>query len=263
MQKPTCSIEGCSGVVLSRGWCAKHYQRARKHGDPLTTRSYVVPGNGTCRVCGLPAPRRSSRGFPPLYCSPRCRQAASYERRRDTLNAQARIDSAELRSTTLKVCPQCDSTFTPTVTLKQRFCSKQCRRRASRDTQNRTCEASNCGRSVRARGLCSKHYRRWERENGKASPPKWDEKRRAAWKARYALTRGAADAESFDYREVYERDGWVCGICQKPVDSELRWPDPMSVSLDHVVPVSRGGRHSRDNAQCAHLCCNVSKGAAA
>lgn len=31
----TCSIEGCSKKLLARGWCSLHYQRWRRHGDPL------------------------------------------------------------------------------------------------------------------------------------------------------------------------------------------------------------------------------------
>ena len=35
-----CSIEGCTAPAYNRrGWCSKHYQRWRKTGDPLTTRS--------------------------------------------------------------------------------------------------------------------------------------------------------------------------------------------------------------------------------
>lgn len=30
-----CSIEGCGGKVVGRGWCAKHWARWRRHGDPL------------------------------------------------------------------------------------------------------------------------------------------------------------------------------------------------------------------------------------
>lgn len=107
------------------------------------------------------------------------------------------------------------------------------------------------------------HWRRQARAEGRELAPVWDERRRANWRKRYALTRGASDAEAFDYRAVYERDGWVCGICTEPVDREASWPDPLSASLDHVMPVSRGGTHSPDNAQCAHLICNVRKGAAA
>jgi len=71
----------------------------------------------------------------------------------------------------------------------------------------------------------------------------------------------AATAERFDPLEVYERDGWVCGLCAKPVDCGLSWPDPMSPSLDHVVPLSANGEHSRANTQLAHWICNVRKGA--
>lgn len=48
-----------------------------------------------------------------------------------------------------------------------------------------------------------------------------------------------------------------------PIDPNVAHPDPMSVSLDHIVAVSRGGMHSRENAQASHLICNVRKGARA
>lgn len=34
----TCSISGCRERAIARGWCQAHYQRWRKHGDPLTTK---------------------------------------------------------------------------------------------------------------------------------------------------------------------------------------------------------------------------------
>lgn len=70
-----------------------------------------------------------------------------------------------------------------------------------------------------------------------------------------------ATTERFDPREVYDRDGWICGICGRPIDRELAWPDPGSVSLDHVLPLAAGGEHSRANTQAAHWICNVRKGA--
>jgi hypothetical protein len=33
-----CSIEGCGKVVFARGWCARHYTRWTRHGDPLAGR---------------------------------------------------------------------------------------------------------------------------------------------------------------------------------------------------------------------------------
>ena len=49
------------------------------------------------------------------------------------------------------------------------------------------------------------------------------------------------------------RDKGICGICKKPV----AWGDD---SIDHIIPVSRGGPHKWDNVQLAHLKCNISKG---
>jgi hypothetical protein len=33
-----CIIEGCEKRAIGRGWCAAHYQRWRKNGDPLTVK---------------------------------------------------------------------------------------------------------------------------------------------------------------------------------------------------------------------------------
>lgn len=52
----------------------------------------------------------------------------------------------------------------------------------------------------------------------------------------------------------------VCGICGKPVDKRLRWPNPMSPVIDHIIPIDRGGHPSDlDNLQLAHMCCNRAK----
>lgn len=69
-----------------------------------------------------------------------------------------------------------------------------------------------------------------------------------------------ADTEVFTRESVFDRDGWLCGLCSEPVNPALEWPHPKSVSLDHVIPLSKGGAHSMSNTQCAHLDCNVSKG---
>jgi 5-methylcytosine-specific restriction endonuclease McrA len=66
--------------------------------------------------------------------------------------------------------------------------------------------------------------------------------------------------EKFDVSVIYTRDAWVCQLCGKKVDRKLRWPNPMSKSLDHIVPISLGGEHSRANIQLAHLKCNLSLG---
>lgn len=52
----------------------------------------------------------------------------------------------------------------------------------------------------------------------------------------------------------------VCGICGRPVDKSLKFPDPMSACIDHIVPIARGGHPSAmNNLQLAHLVCNRAK----
>ena len=52
----------------------------------------------------------------------------------------------------------------------------------------------------------------------------------------------------------------VCGICGKPVDFSYRYPHPLSPTVDHIIPVSKGGHPSDlSNLQLAHRCCNREK----
>jgi len=77
--------------------------------------------------------------------------------------------------------------------------------------------------------------------------------------ARRAIIRGV-ESEVFEPLDIFERDSWKCQLCGDAVDRKLRWPDPMSASLDHIVPLSRGGVHIPSNTQCSHLVCNVRRG---
>lgn len=56
-------------------------------------------------------------------------------------------------------------------------------------------------------------------------------------------------------RSIYERDGWACRYCG--------WVPPATgvegLTLDHVVPVARGGDNSRDNLVTCCFSCNQEK----
>lgn len=85
------------------------------------------------------------------------------------------------------------------------------------------------------------------------------ERRRATVQRRRALKR-TATVEKFTDLEIFIRDNWVCGLCHKKVNKRLKWPHPLSPSIDHVCPLDNGGAHSRQNVVLAHLRCNISKG---
>jgi len=52
----------------------------------------------------------------------------------------------------------------------------------------------------------------------------------------------------------------VCGICGRPVDHSLKYPHPMAASVDHIIPIARGGHPSDiSNLQLTHWTCNRQK----
>lgn len=52
----------------------------------------------------------------------------------------------------------------------------------------------------------------------------------------------------------------VCGICGKPVDFSYKYPHPLSPTVDHIIPVNKGGHPSDiSNLQLAHRTCNRQK----
>ena len=55
-------------------------------------------------------------------------------------------------------------------------------------------------------------------------------------------------------------NGEICAICGQRVDKKLKYPHPMSATVDHVIPVSKGGHPSDiSNLQLAHFYCNRQK----
>lgn len=52
----------------------------------------------------------------------------------------------------------------------------------------------------------------------------------------------------------------ICWICGEPVDKNLKYPHPLSKTVDHKIPVSKGGHPSAlENLGLAHRTCNRQK----
>lgn len=71
---------------------------------------------------------------------------------------------------------------------------------------------------------------------------------------------GEIITERFNRFEIFERDKWICKLCLKKVNKNLKNPHPMSATLDHIIPISHGGLHVKTNVQLAHMICNSKKG---
>jgi len=65
--------------------------------------------------------------------------------------------------------------------------------------------------------------------------------------------------EHVDSLVMAERDNWICHICSGQIDQTLKYPNRYSLSVDHVIPLSKGGTHGYDNCKSSHWICNVLK----
>ena len=68
------------------------------------------------------------------------------------------------------------------------------------------------------------------------------------WQKRNALKRGVS-VETVRLADVIERDRGQCHLCGRKVTAA-------TASMDHVVPLSRGGAHALGNVRLAHSRCN-------
>lgn len=129
----------------------------------------------------------------------------------------------------------------------------QCRR-------NQTAARARAGKSVRSCVVCTSNFN--PRSNQVTCSPECRKAHLGRLGTHYSRAKFYGVAyERIDSAAIFERDGWVCGICELPVDQAAPFPDPGSATLDHVVPMSRGGAHVAANVQLAHFYCNTVKGA--
>ena len=74
---------------------------------------------------------------------------------------------------------------------------------------------------------------------------------------------GHRQRQSWSWLRSQGRGCWICRAFGRPdaIDYGLPATDPMSFSVDHLVPVSKGGSlYDRDNLDAAHKTCNVWRG---
>lgn len=121
------------------------------------------------------------------------------------------------------VCDCCGSLFFPTSGYNKAYCSDECRRKASNTISK------------------DKRLRR--------------------------ISKVLVDKD-IDLKDLFKRDNGVCAICGK----RCRWDDSSTrddgtflafgdyPSIDHIVPLSKGGKHSWNNVQLACRSCNSRKG---
>lgn len=139
------------------------------------------------------------------------------------------VASLKRRTRMPRPCRLCSQPFTPKYPAKI-FCSQKCA--TSYQRQQAWLRAPETTAALRARRRRS------------------SEKRRALGERH----------EKGRTQRICERDGWICQICREPIDpSFIPWRS-RSASVDHVVPLSRGGSDDDANLRAAHQGCNSRRG---
>jgi hypothetical protein len=240
-----------------------------------------------CVVCGgaMPVSTRADA----KYCSTLCRSRSRgpvekaeywrtyYTRHKDRLRSSRSERRAQHKTRPKpRACRQCSKIFTPKRD-RAVFCSRTCigqarvrqpeqenARRRAKSAQRRECipvrQCAWCGRTYKP---LRRSTSRWCSERCMAD--RWakdhPDVRRAA-KARRRARLCGVTTEHISPLEVFTRDNWTCRLCLKPTPQRLIGTrSPRRPTIDHILPVSKGGPHTYQNVQCACSQCNCRKSA--
>ena len=139
------------------------------------------------------------------------------------------------------VCKECGEKYTPRQYILDAglktysnpgYCSAECRRKVHGRSVHKSHKAHKVGENHRRR----------------------------------ARKYGCVYDSSVTLAKLIKRDGLRCAICGELCDpNDHGWTEymgPKSPTLDHIVPLAKGGGHVWANVQVAHAICNSEKGAA-
>lgn len=187
------------------------------------------PGNHAtlrCRACGSVFDRKVDTRYPTTCFN--CQRIASDKNREKKREENAKRALMQRLVNILAhehVCPECGRSFR-SGNPHQTYCSDSCRNRA------------RWRRRSRKRGNHSTHVARAKRY-------------------------GVEYDRSITLDRLIKRDGMTCYICGKSCDkNDKRWGTfgPDYPTIDHVVPLSKGGTHTWGNVRIACGMCNEKKG---
>lgn len=104
-----------------------------------------------------------------------------------------------------------------------------------------------------------KELNKQQRQQRIINPEKFRNWGRKAKRKRRALKLNAP-IENFSHIEVFERDNYICQLCGRKTRPDYKnYNHAKYPNLDHIIPLSKGGGHTKLNTQCVCHQCNMQK----
>lgn len=251
-----CAVDGCDNPVRRNGMCASHSHRVTVSGTHKRA----------CRACGAEIPLEAGAGL--RYCSEECKPRCTFSDCSKPRIARGLCKEHYRRwkhnGSASRQCLTCGSEFPIGETRGRTYCSDECAPR---------CTAPGCEERAEGELYCSRHgfvARRWGSlpsynfecvECGTYVERSYSEKAIKPTRRLCAECSARRKRDHRKFRDSVIASGFAeCGICGEGIDLALEWPDPMSLTIDHIVPLICGGTNEERNLQPAHQICNFRKG---
>jgi hypothetical protein len=84
--------------------------------------------------------------------------------------------------------------------------------------------------------------------------------KRARYRIKTVKRQGAQFGMRISVDQIAERDNYVCHLCDDFVDMALPRTLGLGATVDHLLPISKGGLDIMENVKLAHWSCNRRKG---
>lgn len=209
-----------------------------------------------CRRCSKVFARKRSGGKN-IFCS----RACAFRLKRSKRFAETR-KKRKPRATPLFFinCIDCGGLITSRTNRPRRCegCVTTQRKRCAFNKYGAKRECLYCGKTFEFSDVARRHYcSEICRKKGFVECAR--KHKRISRHVRRVRIRQAGGVERLDPYSIFERDGWRCQHCNKKTRRTYKITHDLYPNLDHIVPVSKGGRHSRDNVQTLCRACNLRK----
>ena len=242
--------------------------------DVAFARNAGVVASATRNRIAIRAADRQRRNAQPILCLQRpSRQGHSRKRCEQCAKerTKATIRAKHQPKTKTTHCLECGSALpvaVPPISRRgKKYCGRSCREKhGHKSACKNPKKCKGCGveflgrrRSIFHSNACRFAFVTAQRQSPEAIARRRDRDRAQTRKRR--IRWAGAHHEPYKDSEIFGRDKWRCWICGKKVDRLMKFPDPKSASIDHVIPLSKGGDDAPYNVHCAHFGCNSSRNA--